>query len=241
MIESPYSVYIIKNTVNDKVYVGITKNGVPKRFMRHKRDAINGSQSIIHRAMRKLGTDNFYVEVVAEGLSDSDASKMEIDLISSSCSYDKGGYNIHAGGRLGVSLRPSLTRSRKSKAAKAAWLNSEAWQASVNCPDRKRKISESSKKRWESEEVRALFSERHADMIAASITPEVKARAKETYIENGHAAPVACSNGMEFRTSTEAAEWASKETGLKKCQSNICKCASGKRKSAYGFNWWYLT
>ena len=48
-------VYLITNTVNGKVYVGQTINGLSKRWKGHKNDVRNGSQNPLHRAIRKYG------------------------------------------------------------------------------------------------------------------------------------------------------------------------------------------
>ena len=52
-------IYIIKNTVNDKVYVGQTKVSLKLRFQNHLSAARNGKDYIIGKAIRKYGED-FY-------------------------------------------------------------------------------------------------------------------------------------------------------------------------------------
>ena len=48
-------VYLITNTVNGKVYVGQTINGLSKRWKGHKNDVRKGSQNPLHRAIRCTG------------------------------------------------------------------------------------------------------------------------------------------------------------------------------------------
>ena len=52
-----YSVYILTNIVNFKVYIGITKQKVSARLGQHKSDSKRGSQCPIHRAIRKYGLE----------------------------------------------------------------------------------------------------------------------------------------------------------------------------------------
>jgi len=90
-------IYIIKNTVNNKVYVGQTKVSVQQRWKEHLRHAPYGDQ-IINRAMNKYGTDKFYVETLETcplGILD----EREIYYINLYDSTDKSkGYNVSIGG-----------------------------------------------------------------------------------------------------------------------------------------------
>ena len=58
-------VYLISNTVNDKVYVGITSKPAKTRFSQHVWSASNGSNYAIHRAMRLYGASSFAMSVLA--------------------------------------------------------------------------------------------------------------------------------------------------------------------------------
>lgn len=59
-------IYIIKNTVSDKVYVGQTKVSLKLRFQNHLSAARNGKDYIIGKAIRKYGEDKFYIELLEE-------------------------------------------------------------------------------------------------------------------------------------------------------------------------------
>lgn len=61
------NIYIIRNKLNNKVYIGQTQLPINTRFMAHKYCAKNnkyGSKDKLHRAMSELGVDNFYVELL---------------------------------------------------------------------------------------------------------------------------------------------------------------------------------
>ena len=235
--DKKHSVYVIKNSINDKVYVGLTGLGVAKRFGRHLRQARSGSECILHRAMRKHGFDSFWAEEVHSGLTCEDAQELEIKEIEARGANGPSGYNIAAGGGSGVSLRPSLTQSRRSKAAKASWLKSEKWQASIHSPERLQKISAASKLSHANPEYRKQLMDRHAKMVEASKAASVRAKAVESFKKSERAIAVLCANGMRFDTAADAARWASSQTGKLCHLSNIITCAKGRRKTAYGFGW----
>ena len=56
-----YSIYIIQNKVNDKIYVGETKRSPYTRWVEHKRSLRKGSHcnSYLQRAWDKYGEENF--------------------------------------------------------------------------------------------------------------------------------------------------------------------------------------
>lgn len=91
-------IYIIRNTINTKVYVGQTKNTIQHRFRQHIYEANRGCQYVIHKAMRKYGTDNFYIEPI-EQYDNSLLNAKEIYWIKFYKSNNpKYGYNMTEGG-----------------------------------------------------------------------------------------------------------------------------------------------
>ena len=56
-------IYIIRNTINNKVYIGQTRTSVNQRWLEHLRHARYGDQ-VINRAMRKYGINKFYIETL---------------------------------------------------------------------------------------------------------------------------------------------------------------------------------
>lgn len=92
-------IYIIKNIINNKFYIGQTNN--PKlRWSQHKSNAkYNRGHQVITRAISKHGVDNFTFEVIASCNSQEDADKLEEETILQHESRDPHkGYNIAAGG-----------------------------------------------------------------------------------------------------------------------------------------------
>lgn len=90
-------IYIIRNTVNEKVYIGQTKVSVDIRWKEHLRHAQYGEQ-VINRAMKKYGIDKFYIETL-EICDQSVIDEKEIYYIDLFNSTDKSkGYNVSIGG-----------------------------------------------------------------------------------------------------------------------------------------------
>ena len=71
------NVYKITNLYNGKVYVGQTKFSVEKRFKEHAK-----ADSLIGRAIRKYGEENFYREVLATCETRDEAYELEIYFIA---------------------------------------------------------------------------------------------------------------------------------------------------------------
>ena len=90
-------IYIIRNTINDKVYIGQTRTNINQRWSEHLRHARYGDQ-VINRAMRKYGVDKFYIETL-EICEVSKLDEREIHYIDLYDSTDKSkGYNVSIGG-----------------------------------------------------------------------------------------------------------------------------------------------
>lgn len=117
-----YSIYLITNTLDGKVYVGYTSDPV-KRWLRHQQIASRPTErkQRLHIAMTKHGIEAFTFNVVEEGIMTlSHALERERHWIERRCSYvdhDKG-YNMTPGGEggptfLGRNHSPK-TRARMS-------------------------------------------------------------------------------------------------------------------------------
>lgn len=90
-----YTVY--KHTSpNGKVYIGITKLSVERRWQEWKNYK---TSSHFNNAIKKYGWDNIKHEILFTGLSRSEAEAKEIELIAKYDSTNqRNGYNIEKGG-----------------------------------------------------------------------------------------------------------------------------------------------
>lgn len=102
-----------------KAYIGIT-NDYTRRCDEHQR--ADGSSPKFHRAIRKYGWDNFTHEILATGMTESEASELEIACIAK-WNTVADGYNSTSGGTtapwelvVGIA-KTDLHRSRIGEAA----------------------------------------------------------------------------------------------------------------------------
>lgn len=92
------SIYIIKNTCNEKVYIGQTTQSVEERFKQHlKPSQIKRCRYKLYRAMEKYGKDNFYVETLESDIPYDKLDEREIYYIEKYDSF-RNGYNSTNGG-----------------------------------------------------------------------------------------------------------------------------------------------
>ena len=95
----PYTVYILTNKVNNKIYIGTTKRKLSVRFnngrgYEHQKD--------FYADIYKYGWDNFEQEIFASNLTESEAFNMEKTLITKFREIDPDMlYNRDAGGKYG--------------------------------------------------------------------------------------------------------------------------------------------
>lgn len=93
-------IYIIRNTVNSKVYIGQTRVSIKLRFQNHLLAARNGKDYVIGKAIRKYGEDKFYIELLEECLEE-ELNEREIYWISFfNSTNNKFGYNMSIGGNV---------------------------------------------------------------------------------------------------------------------------------------------
>ena len=91
-------IYIIKNNINNKVYIGQTIQDYKRRWHGHKHE----SKSIdrpLYRAMRKYGYDKFWVELIEDNIPYEELDEREIYYIKLYDCINPKGYNISPGGQ----------------------------------------------------------------------------------------------------------------------------------------------
>lgn len=93
-------IYIIRNMVNDKVYVGQTTGTIENRFKSHLKPSVSKTRGNykIYNAMNKYGKDKFYCELLEDNIPSSKLDEKEISYIEKFDSY-KNGYNSTPGGK----------------------------------------------------------------------------------------------------------------------------------------------
>lgn len=116
-----YYVYKITNLINDKIYIGKASD-IRKRWNAHKTAARLQDPkdfTIIHRALRKYGFDNFQIEELSNHETEKEALEQEIYIIEKLQSRNRNvGYNITAGGEGTTGLKLSQESKNKMRKAK---------------------------------------------------------------------------------------------------------------------------
>lgn len=115
-----YSIYLIKNLINGKLYVGQTCLSIRKRFTLHKSDK-KGFCVKLFRAMNKYGRDKFSIELLATCEDQEIANYLEISFIQKFDTIATG-YNIREGGSKG---KPSLETRKKMSLARKEYRHSQ--------------------------------------------------------------------------------------------------------------------
>lgn len=109
-----YWVYIHRNKINDKRYVGITGKESPElRWGRAGNGYYNNKH--FYAAIKKYGWDNFEHTIVDKDLTAEEAAMLERELIAKYQSNDpQFGYNICDGGETNILPRSSLDKISKA-------------------------------------------------------------------------------------------------------------------------------
>lgn len=92
-----YNIYIIKNKINDKVYVGKTSKSIEERFKTHIKDSVKFPHRKLYNDMIKFGYQNFYIKNLDTADNNDSASELEKFYIKKYNSYHNG-YNGNYGG-----------------------------------------------------------------------------------------------------------------------------------------------
>lgn len=178
-------IYKITNTVNDKVYIGQTKD-LSARWYKHEYNARSGRHGHLYDAMRKHGIDKFTIEIIEECFDDvvDDRERYWIAFYNStdrSLGYNKtyGGQNAstwdfldnrdESSKKLSESLRGKIvsfdTRKRMS----------EAFKGRVISEEQRKKISETLKEGYRSGRIKKNPPP-HQDRTGVHHTDEAKAK-----------------------------------------------------------------
>jgi group I intron endonuclease len=119
MSEVIWSIYRITNLLNNKVYIGQSKN--PKtRWSRHKSDARYGKNNHLSLAIKKYGIENFEFTIIIQTKLIDEVDNLEKLCILQYNSTDYSvGYNISSGGQacklVSKETREKMSNKRKGK------------------------------------------------------------------------------------------------------------------------------
>lgn len=201
------SIYIIKNTVNNKVYIGQTIQPVDVRFKEHLRKS-EIIDTHLYKAMRKYGKDKFYYEILESNLEYSQLLQHEQYWISYYNSY-KNGYNDTLGGEGYLKYTDHEILS--------------LWQNGLNCSNIAKQLNTNT----------ALISSRLQNL---GITKEqIDQRVKEQNSKREYDPVLQFTKDGILIKEWPNATIIERETGMQR--SNIKACCNGKLQTAYGYIW----
>ena len=238
-----YCVYVHTNKTNGKKYFGITCQKPEERWRRG-----NGykNSEAFYPAIQKYGWDGFDHDIVASGLTKSEAEKLEIKLICEHQTQNKEhGYNIKEGGNA-----PQQTEEIKKKISETHMgpLNpmygkhhteqekknlSEKMSGEKN-PRYGKKLSEETRKRISDALTGRHLSEDQKQKLAVITSNRFKGRPRPK--DSGKPPKkVVC---VETREIFDSIADAAKAKGIK-YKTNISSVAKGNAKTAGGYHWEY--
>jgi group I intron endonuclease len=87
-------IYKITNKINNKIYIGQTKQELSVRFRQHLDGMGFGKKMPIHLALKKYGKDNFIMEEICSCLDQVHANYLEAYFIDKFNSLAPNGYNV---------------------------------------------------------------------------------------------------------------------------------------------------
>ena len=103
------SIYIIRNTVDNKVYIGQTKYPIEKRFKEHLKSAKDKTKKAkFKNVLVRYGIDKFYIELLEKNIELNKIDEKEKYYIRKYNSYFNG-YNSTRGGEVNLKYNPHLT------------------------------------------------------------------------------------------------------------------------------------
>jgi group I intron endonuclease len=159
--------YKITNTINDMVYIGVTKN--PRTRMNAHACSKTPTKSIIKNAIQKYGRDNFTLQVLVMG-TQAYCYELESKAIVAYNTLKPNGYNICTGGKGAIGIFGEVNGMFGKK-------HSEETREKIRLRHLGRKASEATKaKMRESAKCRVISEENtlkiHTAMTGRKHSPE---------------------------------------------------------------------
>ncbi len=102
-------IYIIKNNINKKMYVGQTRMSLKERWRHHTTKG-----NLLYSAIKKYGKDNFSIEILSQTTTKEKLNLFEKIAIKKLNTISPNGYNLREGGEKDY----SLTEETKQKLRK---------------------------------------------------------------------------------------------------------------------------
>lgn len=242
-------IYIISNTVNNKVYIGQTIHTIEKRWKEHLYNS-NHRNQILYYAMRKYGKEKFSIKILEE-VSNTELDYKEREYIKKFNSISPFGYNVTTGGSKFENDNPMFhdeicTKLSKyfigdRNPAKRPDVKEKIRQKALG-----RKVSDKTKLKMSKNNGRYWKGKHHSEETKQKISLNHGMRGKYG-IQNPNSKSIAMidKNTDEvievFDAINSAVRYLKMNFSLQHCNgSNISNVANGKQKTAYGYVWKFV-
>jgi group I intron endonuclease len=246
-------IYLIKNHITGKVYVGQTRYTIQHRFTQHI-ELAGKDNSVLHKSIKKHGVENFSIELLEE-VENAKLNEREVYWIAKYNSVIPNGYNMTAGGG-GISGYKHTEITKKTLRIKSAKFMSNMSEEERKA--RGEKIRQYFRGKPKSEEHRKHLSKARMGKYTGADNPFYgKEHIEETKRKIGdknrgkvssRRIPVkAVGHGIEktFPYMIDAFNWLL-ENGYCKSKnytsvlSTLKRALSNNDYTAYGFKWYYI-
>lgn len=199
--------YKIECAINNKVYIGITTQGLSKRWSQHISCSAH-EDTKLYRSIRKYGIDHFAITHIASSWSFESLLLAEIQVISEYNSKAKGLNSTHGGdGVMGMEHKPNAKLMMSAQRL-------ELWKSQ----EYRRKISASQKLAWLRKDMKELQKRSELAKITFSIhKPAVRTKAEKKILWKGKG------YNMKLKTHCPSGhEYSSENTSINKKGSRVC-------------------
>ena len=196
-------IYILRNKVNDKCYVGQSTKEFKVRFRQHQM-----SHSIVGKSLRKCGVDNFD-KLLLENIPEEELDYWEQHYIQECNSIYPNGYNFESGGHKNKHHHEETKKKiSESKKGNKYGLGNTIWLGRHHTEETKQKMSEAKKNYipwnkggYHTEETKKKISETQKKMKNKPPSQLGKPHSKETKmkISKANKGNIPWNKGKQFR------------------------------------------
>lgn len=235
-----YKIYKHINKLDNKIYIGATKQNPERRWRKGEGYKNN---IYFYRAIKKYGWDNFYHIVLFDNLKKQEAEEIEIELIAYHNSTNpQFGYNLESGGNLNKEISTE-SRMKMSLAKKDKY-------SGKNHPNYGKKLSKEHKQKISKTRIRLGLSKgknnprygltfSHSKETKQKISKSLSGENNPMYGKKGKYSPyhkeIICTNTLKiYNSAKEAGEILNLFSNL---ITRVCK---GKQSQTGGYKFMYL-
>lgn len=147
-------IYLLR--INNKTYIGQTRNGFQQRFKEHLYEARSGNKAYLYNCIRKYGEDSITYEILEECSCEylNEREIYYIELYNSH--FSKGGMNVAKGGQFDISGMAAAYDIKTREYVGMRSVEDKGWNVlfvakqygSSHKEESKRQMSDSQSKAW---------------------------------------------------------------------------------------------